>query len=713
MAPFGRYPTRRAQVTIAILVAGVGLAAVLLVLLRDRPRLARSDNVLVTGIAAQIGPGAKMCREDLELPADTSAVRLFTVGTQAPGPPLRVTFTSDQGTSTGALAGGYGELRFVTARLQPLGADARGRLCFVNQGSSVAGFGGLPDRTPASSHLVVRGPGGPTIRATADLYVDAMADPGPWLTLVPAIFERASVWAPGFVGPWLFWALLVLAPLTFAAAGFLAGGGRAPEPNDPAGPDPPRRLPRAAWAISGLALAAAVCWALVVPPWQGPDEISHFSYVQCLSETGHPPTLDANRHQLSTDQQYAMEAALSDRIKADRNAKPPWSQEARDQWAAAERQAPASQSDGCGRATTSGYSPLYYGLASVGYLVFDQGSIFDAVFGARLISALLGALTVLLVWLFARELFGPQPWLVNTAALMVALLPQFGFISGMVNNDALVNALGALELLLLTRGLRRGITVRLAVAIGVTLAVGYLAKPTMGAFAPVVAAVLLVPFLRTRTLSAIRFAAAAFGGFVAVAAVWSGVAAASGRSLTTVDLSKANSFSLNGFVHYVWNFDFPPFPGTQDLFFPKSLPLYDVWIHQFFASFGWNDTLFPEWIYHAIVVLSLVGVAALIAAGIREREALRARWPMVVVSLAAVASLMLVAHYASYRYFTGYPLEQGRYLFPALAVFGAGAAATTLATGRRAGPALAVALVSVMAMLTYFSLGLTLTRYYA
>src|SRR3984885_8866114 len=47
-----------------------------------------------------------------------------------------------------------------------------------------------------------------------------------------------------------------------------------------------RRVPRAGWTCALVASLSAVCWSLVSPPFQVPDEPSHFAYVQLLAETG-------------------------------------------------------------------------------------------------------------------------------------------------------------------------------------------------------------------------------------------------------------------------------------------------------------------------------------------------------------------------------------------------------------------------------------------
>src|SRR5262249_13894834 len=46
-----------------------------------------------------------------------------------------------------------------------------------------------------------------------------------------------------------------------------------------------RGVPRAAWICALIASLNAVCWSLITPPFQLPDEPAHFAYVQRLAET--------------------------------------------------------------------------------------------------------------------------------------------------------------------------------------------------------------------------------------------------------------------------------------------------------------------------------------------------------------------------------------------------------------------------------------------
>ena len=52
-------------------------------------------------------------------------------------------------------------------------------------------------------------------------------------------------------------------------------------------------MPRAAWVCALVAFLNAACWSVISPPFEIPDEPSHFAYVQRLAETGKLPASSA------------------------------------------------------------------------------------------------------------------------------------------------------------------------------------------------------------------------------------------------------------------------------------------------------------------------------------------------------------------------------------------------------------------------------------
>jgi hypothetical protein len=694
------YRTRRRQLVVTAATAAIALMLAVGPLFGARDRLAYTNNVPAQTVATAIDPGGRMCRSQVYLPSNSTGIRLYALTYGHPGPRLELRFPERHHTISSALPGGYPDQRYIVIPIPRPGKESRGTLCVRNVGAGRVAFAGVGHSSTAGSLLSVDGRPVP-----ADLAIEVTAPRRSLFALVPTVFERATVWAPAWVGRWTYYLLAAVALAIAATAVWLVLVRPSPGRRGPLGP------PRVAWAIAVVAVVNAAVWALIVPPWQAPDEIQHFAYVQYLAETGKFSVDPQATRNYSEEHQYAMENGLTNEFRNSPRGRPPWRQADRRALEERDRQADPSKSDG-GGAPSLNYTPEYYAVASIGYRAFDWGDVFNRLLGTRLVSALLAGMTTLLVWLFARELFQREGFLPNTAALSVALLPQFGFIGGVANNDNLLIAFTSLELYLLARSLRRGLTVRLALLIGIVLALGYLAKPSMAAFGPVVAGVLAWPALRSRDARLLTRAGVALAGFAAVAFAWIGVAALSDRGVTTVSTANTRPFSLHDFLSYVYHFYLPSLPGMTDPWFGAQSPVYTVWMHSFFATFGWSDTQFPDPVYKALTALC-VGIAALlVVAARRERRAARRALPVIVVSAVALVSLLLLLHVTFYLTHAGYPGEQGRYLLPLAAVFGAAVAASTLGLGRRWAPLLATFYVTALACFTVFSYGLELTRYY-
>jgi Predicted membrane protein (DUF2142) len=704
------YRTRSLQLAVVALVVLAAVALAARALLSKHVRLAYTNNVPSKVPLAPIRPHERMCRANVVLPEGSRTVQLLLLTYGRPGPPLTMTLETPSQTVRSKLAGGFVDGSLQRIPVSGLDGGARARLCIVDEGSTPLAFGGVPWTTTEGSVMTAAGK-----KVPGDLAVQVYGGRQSLLGEAPEIMRRATIWAPPWVGAWTYYLLfaLGLALVAIAVAFVIVPVARGdPEQARPR-PPPARRagLPVAVWAIAAIAFVNGAAWSLLVLPWQGPDEISHFAYVQHIAAAGniHPRSGPIGRT-YSTEHQYAMESSQTNTVRSNPAAKPPWEQEARRQWKQRDEQLHSSAADG-GAAT--GYSPEYYGLATVGYFAFDSGDVFNRQFGVRLISALLGAVTAILVWLFARELFRREGWLPNTAALSVVLLPQFGFISGVVNNDSLAIALGSLELYLLARGLRRGLTPKLAAVIGVVLALAYLAKPSLSAFGPIVAGVLAWPLVRDRDRRRLLLPLAGLAGFAVVALLWTGVAAIADRGVSTVSTANTRAFSLSDFGSYLYHFYLPSLPGKTDRWFGPQSPVYTVWMHGFFAVFGSTDTFFPERVYKVLTGICILAAVLLAVAFWRERVAVRRALPTIVMAAGATVVLILFVHLTFYLFYAGYPGEQGRYLLPLAPVFGSAVAASTLGLGRRWAPVLGAFYVTALGSFTLFSYGLVLTRYFS
>jgi 4-amino-4-deoxy-L-arabinose transferase-like glycosyltransferase len=215
-------------------------------------------------------------------------------------------------------------------------------------------------------------------------------------------------------------------------------------------------------AILGVYLTLAICYSLADPVYESTDEIRHVRYVRhlivyhSLPEQGGDEGLAQSHH---PPLYYALAAAAS------------W-------WVPVPEEVY--------------YKPVYneywgYRQWEVGddnknqYLHgpderFPFGGITLAVYVMRWLNVLLGAGTVYVTYLTAREVFAGRAMLAAGASALIAFNPQFLYLSGAVNNDVAAALCSALVLLLCVRMVHRGASPRFDLAIGVLYGLALLTK---------------------------------------------------------------------------------------------------------------------------------------------------------------------------------------------------------------------------------------------
>jgi len=174
--------------------------------------------------------------------------------------------------------------------------------------------------------------------------------------------------------------------------------------------------------LAGL-LALFICRAVVagaiVPPWQGPDEPTHFSLAYGLTM----PTLA---------QQRVERGVLESMVRHG------W-------WDLYEDPPPDPLPTsltflfGLGPGTLA--QPLYYGLGAAVLRLSGPPDLETAYVHLRVLSVVLAIITLAVGWAGTRLLFGPE--IAAGAAAIGALHPQFLLAAVSVNSDALLNVCGA------------------------------------------------------------------------------------------------------------------------------------------------------------------------------------------------------------------------------------------------------------------------------
>ena len=169
-------------------------------------------------------------------------------------------------------------------------------------------------------------------------------------------------------------------------------------------------------AIVAIYLALAVAYASTIPKWNAPDEPSHYNYVKHIAQERELPVLEPGDY----DFDYL------EKLKA------------------------AKFPDGMPIDSIryeSHQPPLYYLLATPLFWATAALQVNSQVITLRLLSALFGALTILVGYRTLRLAFGRDTLVPVAAAAFIASVPMYIHLTAAINNDSLANLLLSLVLL--------------------------------------------------------------------------------------------------------------------------------------------------------------------------------------------------------------------------------------------------------------------------
>jgi hypothetical protein len=471
-----------------------------------------------------------------------------------------------------------------------------------------------------------------------------------------------------------------------------------------------RRIPAPLAILLAVATIQFLAWVVVLPAVQAPDEHTHFAYTQRLLETGHKPPVDGDPPRYSPELEAAwIDAGLQPTI-GNLSGRPYWTGLDERLWRAHDaRLGPHARDAETGPTGASRNPPLYYAYAGIGYAVEWNGSFFDRLYAMRLMNLPLYLATIVLTWILAGQLLGRALWPRTVAAGVVAVQPQFAFVAAGISPDPMLTAIWAGFTVLAVHTVKHGLT---AARAGGLLALALASVATHPRGAPLILLALLAIALGLRgwiaALPRRALLALAAGAAVLTAAVLVVLVSRAG----VLDSTKGAGFNPRQFVSYVWQFYLPKLP-----FMDRSIgPDYGVqpaFVETFYGVFASLEVRWPQTVYRLLALASALGLVALAAALFRARARIRLELAVMVgaIPLALVAGL----HYAAYRNLQidpGNPVIVGRYLFPAIPVFGVAVAVVVRALPRPAGLALGTALLTGGALLCLSGLGMTAVRFY-
>lgn len=477
-----------------------------------------------------------------------------------------------------------------------------------------------------------------------------------------------------------------------------------------------RHIPRPLAALLGAVLLIGLAWALIVPPWQAPDETVHFAYAQSLAERFALPG-DRHRRAFSTDQRLADDASLATYGAFDPvDIKPGagWDAERWTAYLTAARHDPPRDNGG-GNNSASSNPPLYYLFADIAYWVDYGGNAVDRLYAMQIWGVVLLMATVLGAWLLAGEVLGRRRLGQLACAAIAGLVPMETEIATSVTPDALLVALWTFALWLGARVIVRAAPRRDAIALCAVTAAAILTKATSYALVPPVLLALWLGWRRqppdARAVSRRLMLRVLLVLAVPVLA-WLGLARALSRAAVNGVPGGGHGFNLRQFISYLWQFYLPRLPFLTHFRVTGGLPVYDIWIREGWGVFGWLDVPMANWVYGVLGAISaaiLIPAAALVA---HFRDRLRLQ--LFGFLALALVSLLALLHVTDYLQIISIrtPLLQGRYLLPVVALFGLAAGLVITRLPRRWRAPACGALIAGLLVLQVLALGTVARMYY-
>ncbi len=387
--------------------------------------------------------------------------------------------------------------------------------------------------------------------------------------------------------------------------------------------------------------AVAIFYSVIIPLFEGPDEDDHFRLAKFIADTHALPVQlfepggGAAGHQgWQPPLYYALVAALITPIDTSDYSQHLWRN-----YAATFVGDPAC----CGR-------NIYYHTTSENF-PYTQTPL--AVHLARVLSILFGALTVAATYKLTEIVlrdsqFANRDLLPLAAAAVVAFNPSFLFASALVSNDAPLAAFSALVLLLWVKLLvdQTAPTLKSAALLGVLIGLALLTKTTALGLAPLSVIVLLLVARRERSWRYAVLGNAVMLAVIALLAGWWFVRnqILYGDPLALRLVAVASLFPRAG-------------PLTLPELFSISLP----WMWQTFWG-GPTPGDFSPVLLGILAFLTALALIGMIRFVVRASLATR-------LSLALLAAWLGFIFIAQIQFIqTTIGADQGRYLFPAIAV---------------------------------------------
>lgn len=389
-----------------------------------------------------------------------------------------------------------------------------------------------------------------------------------------------------------------------------------------------------------LYLVLTVWYSATIPLGEAPDEVPHFTYVRYLAQHGRLPTTQEEHEAFQPPLYYVLGAAMTFWMEDEEDTA--FAIRANAHFDVADARAPKNL-----LLHTSAEAWPYRGWALAWHLV-------------RLLSVVLGGVTVWAVYRLGRVLCPSQPPIPLTMAALTALTPQFIFMSAVANNDNAALTFSALilwQVVALLHDRESQSLWRRSALLGLLLGLGLLSKASLIGLAPVVGLAVLVASYRSQIA----------GDSEREPGRRAWVLPAAGRLLLAFGLAAFLSgwYFVRNWILFGdpmgWSFLLEINARREG---PLSLDVLAWLFKGIFRSFwlGWIGIAFDGVIYWVIGSLCLAGAAGFVMWLVRRWSVLDAstKWSLGLLGLHAAITLGSLLQWTA----TVLGTDQGRLIYP-------------------------------------------------
>jgi len=238
-------------------------------------------------------------------------------------------------------------------------------------------------------------------------------------------------------------------------------------------------------------------YSVTIPLGEAPDEAPHYSLIRYVARERGYPTGEEEHEAFQAPLYYALGALVTFWIDTD-----DFVIKANSDFSFTDPEAPQNL-----LLHTSAESFPYRGWALAWHLV-------------RLLSVIMGAVTVGATYALAKEIFPRDPSIALGSAALNAFIPAYLFISSVANNDNLAAMLSSLILILMVRLIKGKGSLRSSLLLGPLLGLGVLTKMSLLAFIPTALVVIVLLARRLGLRQGAKISGTVFTPFLLISGPW-------------------------------------------------------------------------------------------------------------------------------------------------------------------------------------------------